>query len=310
MARPSETVGAYLLLAVMPIFFSSNLVLGRAAVETVAPFTLAFFRWFVACLILAPFVAGAVRALLTDLTARHRLLLVQGFLGMWICGAIVYLALAHTTATNATLIYAASPIFILVIEFARGRRPRLLELAGILAAVLGIATIVLRGDPAALTALTFNPGDLGILFCAFAWAVYSVVLRASAFKGLPTLPLFWAIMAAGSLILAPFMVAESVALGRFPSSGVEWLSILGLAIFPSLVAFSLYQYGVKVVGPSVTGVFLYFLPVWGVAMAVLFLGEEVRAHHLVGMALVTLGVALATLPRELVERLIRRREKT
>jgi drug/metabolite transporter (DMT)-like permease len=61
-----------------------------------------------------------------------------------------------------------------------------------------------------------------------------------------------------------------------------------------VLAFACYQYGVKRVGPSVTSVFMYLLPVWGVLLAALFLGEAVRPFHLAGMALVLAGVILST----------------
>jgi len=64
---------------------------------------------------------------------------------------------------------------------------------------------------------------------------------------------------------------------------------------------------VKVVGPSITSCFLYLLPVYGVGMAVIFLGEEFRAFHLAGMALVLVGLIAATAPPDILP-MLRRRE--
>lgn len=303
MAKTSETTRAYLVLAVMPLFFSSNLVLGRAAVEAVDPFTLAFFRWGVAAAILVVVASAALRTHLAALLAQWRALLVLGFLGMWICGAIVYLALKVTTATNATLIYTTSPIFVLLIEAARGRAIGKREMAGIVAAIAGIGVIIFKADVSALLAFRFNLGDIGILVCAFAWAVYSVVLKREGLRDLPTLPVFTAIAIVGAALLMPFMAVEALMLARFPMTLSAWVSILALAIVPSILAFGTYQYGVKVVGPSITAIFMYLLPVYGVAMAVLFLGEALAPFHLLGMSLVVAGVVLATAPKDLLDRL-------
>jgi drug/metabolite transporter (DMT)-like permease len=303
MAKTSETTRAYLVLAVMPLFFSSNLVLGRAAVETVDPFTLAFFRWGLAAAILVIIAWVALRAHLDALRAQWRALLILGFLGMWLCGAIVYLALQVTTATNATLIYTASPIFVLLIEAARGRPIGKREMAGIAAALAGVGIIVFKADLGAFLTFRFNLGDLGILVCAFAWAVYSVVLKRKGLRDLPTLPVFTAIAVVGAVTLLPFMAIESLALARFPHTLSAWASILALAIVPSILAFGAYQYGVKAVGPAITAIFMYLLPVYGVAMAVFFLGEALAPFHLLGMALVVAGVVLATAPGDLLERL-------
>jgi drug/metabolite transporter (DMT)-like permease len=92
----------------MPLFFASNLIIGRLAIETVPPWTLAALRWSIASLILAPFAWSDVRDHAETIVARWKLIVLLGFLGMWICGGIVYVALQYTTATHGTLIYTAS----------------------------------------------------------------------------------------------------------------------------------------------------------------------------------------------------------
>jgi len=57
----SDRARAYLVLVLMPMFFSTNIVIGRAAVATVEPWTLAFWRWVLASLILLPFAWRGIR---------------------------------------------------------------------------------------------------------------------------------------------------------------------------------------------------------------------------------------------------------
>ena len=135
----AERRRAYLLLAIMPLFFSSNIIFGRAAVDEVEPFTLAFIRWSASALILSIITAGAVRAAWPRFRAAGRLLFINAFLGMWICGALVYLALKYTSATNGTLIYTSSPVLIILIEWLfRGRAVNWREIVGITAALIGV----------------------------------------------------------------------------------------------------------------------------------------------------------------------------
>lgn len=301
MATPSEARRATLLLLVMPLFFSSNLVIARAMGDSVPPFTLALLRWGVAVLILLPFTIDGLRQSAALLAAHWRRIVLLGFLGMWICGAGVYWALGLTTATNGTLIYTTSPILVLLIErIAYGKALPWMRLAGVLVAVTGVAVIVLKGDPTALARLDLNLGDLGIAAAALAWAVYSLVLRNDGLARLPTMPLFTAIAIAGVATLAPFSAAELAIEGGSPRTVHDWAGVFGLALFSAVGAFSLYQYGVKIVGPAVTSCFLYLLPVYGVGMSVLFLGEALHLHHLAGMALVLGGLVAATLPQDLV----------
>lgn len=302
MPAPSDTTRAYALLLVMPLFFSTNLVIGRAVVGEVHPWTLACLRWALAVLILLPFTARSLMEHRAVLLAHWERLGILGVLGMWICGAIVYLSLTATTATNATLIYTTSPVLVILIEtLVLRRRLPMGRLIGVAAAIVGVAIIVLRGDLAALARLELNPGDVGIAVAALAWAVYSLVLRHEDLARVPTLTLFAAIMIAGVIGLLPFMIWETAVLGDFPTTGQAWAAIAALAVFPSVAAFSLYQYGVKVVGPGVTSCFLYLLPPYGVAMAIFMLGESFHGYHLAGSVLVVVGLVIATLPPGLVD---------
>jgi drug/metabolite transporter (DMT)-like permease len=156
--------------------------------------------------------------------------------------------------------------------------------------------IILHGELSRLITWQFNIGDIGIAICAFAWAIYSLILKRKEIKAIPILPMFAAITLAGSLTLAPFMLYEFVALGAFPRGNEQWIAILALASFPSVVAFGFYQILVKRAGPSLTGMSLYLLPAYGAALAVLTLGEQLYAYHAIGFALVLGGILLATEP--------------
>ncbi|MEP0945187.1 MAG: DMT family transporter [Rhizobiaceae bacterium] len=295
---------AFAVLLVMPLFFSSNIVFGRAVADQVEPFTLAFIRWLFTALILAPFVWTALRSNLHLLRSQSRQLMMLGFLGMWVCGAMVYLALDYTTATNGTLIYTSSPVLIILIEYLfGGRQLAWRESLGVIVALIGVVVIVVKGSLNTLLTLSFNLGDLIFVACAISWAVYSVMLRAPKLAPLQTLPLFMLIAASGAVLLAPFAVVEIFWLQDFPTSGEAWLNIAGIILLASLLAFSMFQFGVKVLGPSLTGIFMYLLPVYGVGLAVTFLGEELALYHLWGVLLVLSGVILATWPEKGIGRL-------
>jgi drug/metabolite transporter (DMT)-like permease len=297
----TETTGmhsrarAYLILAVMPLFFVSNLIIGRPAVEAVPPWTLATLRWLITCAVLAPFVAPLLTQHRDAIRAEWRMIAVLGFLGMWICGGLVYLSLQHTTATNGTLIYTASPVLVVLLAALLARKPLPVSQAlGVALGVAGVFTVVLKGDPAALLRLRLNTGDVGFVVAAIAWAIYSLLLKRPALERIPTAALFLCIALAGGVLLLPCMAVEIASGGQFPVTARAWASIGGIVVFASILSFSTYQYGVKTVGPTVTSVFMYLLPCYGVALAALFLGEQLHGYHAAGLALVMLGIVLAT----------------
>lgn len=293
---------AYALLLVTPLFFSSNMVIGRAAAATVEPWTLAFLRWVLAFLILLPFALPGLRKHARTLLHHWDLIGLMGLLGMWFCGAGVYFALNYTTATNGTLIYTSSPILIILLEWLfRGRAVGLREGIGIVLAVLGVLAIVVKGSLTLLLSLQFNAGDVLFAIAALSWAIYSVLLKRSSLNEVPTLTLFAALALGGAITLLPFTIVEIAETGRFPVSADAWLSIFGVALVASVLAFSCFQYGVKVVGPSTAGLFMYLLPPYGVIMAVVFLGEELHGYHFAGFLLIMGGLVLATAPRWLLQ---------
>ena len=287
----------WVILALTPLFFSTNIIFGRGVVSEVAPFTLAFLRWSFCAAILFPFVMRAKNTTLPFIKNHTFLWLALGFLGMWICGAIVYLALGYTTAINTALVYTTAPIFTILIQFIWHKRAvKLREIIGIIAATLGVGYIVLKGDLSAVMQLDFNLGDILILFCAASWAGYSVLQKTEPCRGIPMLSMLGLTTLSGAMLLAPFAAYEFLSGAQMPVSQHAWLSICGIVLFSSLLAFSGTQHGIKHLGPQATGFSLYLLPVYGVLLAVLFLGEIYMRHHFVGSILVLGGVILATAP--------------
>ncbi len=285
---------AYGLLLVAPLMMSSNVVIGRAAAEVMPPVGLAFWRWSLALVLMLPLAGAGLWRYRHVLRRQWAVLLLLGALGMGVCGAFVYVGLKTTTATNAGLIYAASPALILAIgALFRGEPVRPRQIAGIVLAIAGVAAILARGDIAALLALRFTIGDLWVLGATIAWAVYSVLLKRQSLA-MPTFVLFAAIAAAGVLCLAPFYVAETLAGQPVVWSPEALLSVAGVAVFASVLAYSSYQKGVTVIGPARAGPFMYLMPAYAAVLAMLFLGERLALFHLLGFALILGGVALAS----------------
>lgn len=282
-----------------PLMFSSNLIFGRGLVGLVPPFTLACIRWFCVGLLLSPLI-WQDRAKIKSILRNHSpFMLLMGFLGMWICGGLVYLSLNYTTATNGTLIYTTSPVIILLIEWlVLGRMITARQWFGAGIAFIGVAIIVVQGDLAVLTALSFNIGDLMILAAAISWAIYSILNRKpilmaiSNFANLGLTALF------GSLLLLPVALWEIFQLQTNPLPKEALPGLIGIVLVSSILAFGGFQYGVRKLGTVTAGFCMYLLPPYGVGLAVLILGETLERFHIAGIILVMAGIILATWPQK------------
>jgi drug/metabolite transporter (DMT)-like permease len=294
---PSPRLLDWTLFLLAPAFFSSNLIFGRGIAGEMGPFTTALIRWAGSALIMSPVVWHYRRQCLAFVREHTLLWLMLGILGMGICGGGVYWALTMTTASNATLIYTTSSLFIILFEWLLGsRRIRIRELAGMVIAFAGVAAIVLKGDLSAILHLHFNLGDLAILAAAVSFAVYSILLRRSGIRAMPPLPLFGLLALSGAIVLVPPGLIEIFSGGLLPDTPKDFAMLGGIILFASLAAFYCFQHAVHVFGAGIAGMTLYLMPPMSIVMAVVFLGETFERYHAIGIVLVTAGLVLATLP--------------
>ena len=301
---PSPSPLPYLVMLAAPLFFSTNLVFGRYVTGEVTPFLLATIRWGAVAAILSPLLYIHRDTVVPLLRAEWKRLAVLGFLGMGICGGGIYLALKYTTATNGTLIYTTSPVLIILLErLFLGRRSHFREMAGTLIAFLGVAVIVLRGSLETALSLSFNIGDLLVFAGAISWAGYSILYRSEPVRYVGNMPLFALVAIFGALSNLPIALWEMAQGDALPTQAHSWAAIAGIVLISSLLAFSTFQYGVRALGASIAGVFMYLLPPYGVGLAILLLGEEFHSYHAAGIALVMAGVITATFPTKLLGKL-------
>jgi drug/metabolite transporter (DMT)-like permease len=285
---------AHALLWVVPALWSSNYVIARAAAGVVLPHQLALGRWTLALAIMLPFVG---RALLRDpaaLRAEWRQMLVLGALGMWICGAWVYLGGQDTSATNIALIYAATPVAIAVAGVKLlHERMSLAQRVAVGSALAGVLFVIARGDPAVLRAVRFGAGDAWIVAAAIAWTAYSVLLKRWPSRLDPASRLA-AIIAGGIVVLLPFTLLEALTTPALPWTAPAAGLVVLAALLPGVLSYTAYSYLQRELGASRTALLLYLAPVYGALNAWIFLGEVPGWYHAVGAALILPSIWLAT----------------
>ncbi|WP_420347276.1 DMT family transporter [Pelagibius sp.] len=290
----SERQLAFVLLFIAPALFASNMLTARATHDLFPPVALAFWRWTCTLALLMPFTAATLWQHRAAVLHEWRDLLVLGALGMGVCGAFVYIAADTTTATNIGLIYAASPILIVLIaRMVYGETVSPLQAVGIALSLTGVLAIICRGDLGVLANLQFADGDLWTLAAMIAWAVYSVMLRHRP-SILPLMARFAAISGGGILILLPFTVAEGLSGDLPPLTTTSFLIVAFLAVFASFGAYQVYALVQRSLGAGPTSLLMYLIPLYNGVLAFLILGETLQLYHLLGAALVLPGIYLAT----------------
>ncbi|WP_073356144.1 DMT family transporter [Lampropedia hyalina] len=294
---PALTPGLLLVLCLPSLFWAGNFIVGRAVSGLVGPVTLSFLRWVLALFFLLPF---ALRPLLRD-WQQHRALYWQHrwrILGVSVVGVaafntLVYTGLRSTTATNGILLNSFIPILIVLLGVLfYGQKLRWSQALGLLVSFAGVLGIILHGDWSRLWNLAFGQGDLIVFAAVTGWAVYTLWLR-----GIPPqinrMALLVVQILLCLLVLLPFFLWEMRA-GPVPQwNGRSLAALAYISIFPSVLAYLLYNHGVAQVGAARAGAFIHLMPVFGAILSVLLLGETLHLYHALGMACILGGIVLS-----------------
>lgn len=284
----------YLLLTLTTLFWSGNMVVGRAVRGDVPPFALAFWRWVIALVLTLPLALPHLRTQWPNLKSHWRSVVLLGLLGVGGYNTLAYIALQYTGATNAVLLNSFIPIATIALSWAFLKKHlRGAEWLGVLISLIGVTAIVSRGDLATLAGLTLNIGDLWMLLAVLVWALYTIGLQWRP-TGVHPMLMLAAFITVGLLALAPAYIWE-VASGRTVHATPGALAgIVYTGTLPSFVGYIFYNRAVGDVGASKASLFIHLMPVFGTLLSALFLGEQPRYYHLVGIALIFSGIYLTT----------------
>ena len=292
-----DTLPPWFLLTLCAAFWAGNAIVGKAVSEHIPAFTLSFWRWVLALVIILPFAWSAVLRQRRFYLRHWPFLWLISLLSITLFNTFLYWSLNWTSAINTGVVCASLPIFILLLNAWTGDEktfPR--QYAGATLGIAGVLWVISQGEPAALTGLDVNRGDGLILLAVISWAVYSVLLKRLP-AGIDPLGLLTVMIAFGLTGIAPFYVWDLVH-HRYPVMDDTTLAtMLFVAIFPSLLAYVFWQRGVARGGANLAGMFVNLIPLFVALMAVLLLGEILALHHAVGLALIFAGIRIAGRPR-------------
>lgn len=268
------------------LFWSGNFVVGKAAVASMTPMDLTFWRWTLAAvplLTLAHFVEKPDwRAVLR----RWPVLLLLSALGMSGYTLLLYGALGYTSALNASLITAANPALIVVmaVVFLREKTTPLGWL-GIGLGLFGVLLVLTRGELHRVFSLSVNTGELMMTGAIVVWGFYTIIARR---LQLPAIAATAAQVVIAAVTLAPFALAVHV---RFPDTPAEGWSLAYISVFPSLGAYLLWNLALKTTAPGTAGNYLNLMVVF-TAILTVALGTPLTLVQVAGGLMVIAGVLL------------------
>ena len=275
----------YLLLSITALCWAGNAIVGRLAAGHIPPVTLSFLRWSLAFLIILPF---AWKHLVRDWDAiRGRLgtMVVLSITGIGAFNTMQYWALEHTQALNTLLLQSAAPLFVAVWSLLLlGVRLTLAQAGGLAVSLAGVLVILLQGDLTTLKNIEFNIGDIIFIAALAIFGLYSTLtFKRPQIHGLSFVGFTFG---CGAAVLIPLLIWELMTRPMMQFDTANLLTLFYVAVFPSTVAYLCFNRGVHLIGANRAAAFFHVIPVFGAAMAIVFLGEQPQLFHVIGFALV------------------------
>jgi drug/metabolite transporter (DMT)-like permease len=276
----------YLILA--NLFWAGNFVVGQAAMQTMEPLQLTFWRWVLAAvplLVLAHFVE---RPDWRGVLRRWPVLLLLSALGMSGYTLLLYSALQNTSALNASLVTAANPALIMVLAVVLLRdRPRPLSWVGIGLGLMGVLLVLTGGELQRLLTFSINKGELLIVGAITVWGLYTILARG---LSVPAITSTAVQVAMAAVVLSPLALVTGAGLPATPAEG--W-SLAFIALFPSLGSYLLWNLALKRTTAANAGNYLNLIAVF-TAIITVVLGQPITVPQVLGGVLVISGVLLTS----------------
>ncbi|EQB63281.1 MAG: hypothetical protein RBG1_1C00001G0860 [candidate division Zixibacteria bacterium RBG-1] len=270
----------FLILAVFTVSWAAILIKLCSA----PPLVIAFYRMFIASVILCPLVFLKHFSALKQLLAEApKLAILSGiFLGLHF--AFWVTSLFYTSVSSSVVIVATQPVFVALFSLIfLKEKATLLVWLGIILALFGVA-IIGGGDFANLK------GDLLALLGAIMAAGY-LTLGRNIRKKYDLIPYIFVAYFVSSIVLAFFIIILGDSFSPLTLKNFAWFILL--AIIPTLIGHSLYNWLLKYVKAYLVGISILGEPIGASIWAFLIFKEVPRTSLYLGAVLIILGVILA-----------------
>ena len=285
---------AYFILILTTIFWSGNFIVGKAAsTYDIPPFSLNFYRWFFAGLILFPFTIKELIAKKEYILENIGFFTILGITSITIFNSIVYYSLYYTQVISGILMISTIPVWIIFISSILNiEKTNIFQIIGVIFSLTGVIFIITKADLELIKNLDFNKGDLSMVVAMFSWAVYSALLKRKKYE-ISQVTLLQVVIITGLIFLTPIYFIEMY-MGNVIVMGIPFvLTLTYVVFFPGLASFFFWIKGISIIGANRAGVFLHLMPIFGAIMAMLIFNERFMFYHVFGAIFIIAGITLS-----------------
>lgn len=278
-----------LFLIIANTIWGASFPIYKSTISEIPPVTFVFLRFYIAALVLLPFIYKNLSIEKKDVKD----LVLRSIVGISILDLLLIFGLKFSSSINAPIILSSQPIILIIAAyFFLKEKLKIKLLSGTVISLLGVLTIVIlplfqKGMDSSVT------GNLLLVLTSIC-GVADVLLLKKILNKYSTLTItFWSFLI-GSLPLIPFCYIELIQ--------THWIShldlggILGITyaiIFATVIGHTLSNYGIKNIQAGEVGIFAYVDPIATIIVALPLLHETITVPYLIGSILVFLGIFIA-----------------
>ena len=285
---------AYLFLILATIFWSGNFIVGKAAsIFEIPPFSLNFYRWLFAGLILLPFTFKELILKKNYIFENLSFFIILGITSITIFNSKVYYSLHYTQVISGVLMISTIPVWIIFISsILKIEKTNIFQIIGVGLSLLGVIFIITKADLNLIKNLDFNKGDLTMVVAMFSWAIYSALLKKKNYE-ISQITLLQVVIITGLIFLIPIYILEMNIRNVIKLDKPFLLTLTYVVLFPGLASFFFWIKGIALIGANRAGAFLHLMPIFGAIMAMVIFKEKFMFYHILGAIFIISGITLS-----------------
>lgn len=280
---------AILALIIANIIWGAASPIFKLALQNITPFVLAFLRFFLASMLLLPFV---FKNLSVEKKDWSKLILLSIF-GITFNITFFFFGLKYAPSINAPIIGSSGPVLLYLSSiYFLHEKNHLKTLIGTIVSLFGVLIIV--GQPVLTSGVNKELiGNLFFVIATIGAVGYAIVSKEILHKYQPITITFWSFLI-GSLTFFPFFLYEIIQSNPFLTIDTRgWTGLVFGIFLSSALAYFLFSWGIKQIEAQEVGVFFYIDPIVAALIAIPLLGEVITPIFLIGSLLVFGGIFIA-----------------
>lgn len=199
--------------------------------------------------------------------------------------------LSLTYSIHAVLLMLTTPILITIIAaWILKERLNIYKISGLFLGVSG-AVVLITSRQGSGTGENVLLGDLLVLINAISYTIYFILVKPLMLKYNPV-QVIRLVFTYGLLMVLPFGWNEFISIDWKSFGTTEYMCITLITICGTFLAYLFNVYGIKILGASVAGAYIYIQPVFATIIAMIFIKEHLEPYKILAAALIFAGVFL------------------